>query len=463
MTLRTRLALAAASAAALAVTGVAVLGITFARYELRSQVDQSLQRQAQNVDAADVVAQQPTTERDTAGHDGRGDHTDGNANPDGGTTGYQIIDTTGTVIVGNNGGTLLPVDAQDIASATSAGGVLLRDAVVEGVHYRIATVGSSGGYAVQVGRPIDDVDRTLNGLTIGFVVLGIIGVGIAAVLGRVVARRALGPVARLSAAARDVASSQDPSLPVPESGGAELEQLGRSINSMLSSLSDLREHERRLIDDAAHELRTPLTSLRTNIELLSSARTLSGTDRDDLLVDLREQMEEFSNLVGDLDALARGSAAEQAGDDRPIRLDDVVSSAVRRARRRAGSVTIVLRQEQPGTVAGDAAMIERAVMNVLDNAVKWSPAGGTVRVDVAGTVVTITDHGSGISAEEAPHVFDRFWRAPAARSMPGSGLGLSIVRRVVDDHHGAVTVEPDPEGGTRVRIELPAMIPAAVP
>jgi two-component system sensor histidine kinase MprB len=454
MNLRSRLALAAAGAAALAVTGVAFLGITFARYELRAKVDQSLQRQAENVNAAEVVAQQNPNH----GDGGSGGPSHGDKKPDGGTTGYQIIDSSGTVIVGNDGGTLLPVNAENIASAASGSGVHLRDATIEGVHYRIATVGQSGGYAVQVGRPIDDVDQTLNVLTVGFVVLGVVGVGMAAVLGRLVARRALGPVSRLSAAARDVAVTQDPSLPVPESGGAELEQLGRSINSMLSSLSELREHERRLIDDAAHELRTPLTSLRTNIELLSSGRTLSVADREELLVDLSEQMEEFSNLVGDLDALARGAGAEHTIEERAVRLDEVVANATRRAQRRAGRVTIVVREDEPGVIIGNAPMIERAVMNVLDNAVKWSPTDGTVVVEVTGTAITVTDNGCGISAEQIPHVFDRFWRAPAARAMPGSGLGLSIVRRVVDDHHGQVAIDPNPDGGTRVRIALPAAV-----
>jgi two-component system sensor histidine kinase MprB len=229
---------------------------------------------------------------------------------------------------------------------------------------------------------------------------------------------------------------------------------------MLSSLSDLREHERRLIDDAAHELRTPLTSLRTNIELLSSGRALPDGDRQELLLDLREQMVEFSNLVGDLDALARRSGHDHTGEDRPVRLGEIVTSAARRAQRRAGRVTIVVREDHPGTVTGDAPMIERAMMNVLDNAVKWSPTDGVVAIDVTGTAVTITDNGPGIRAEEIPHVFDRFWRAPDARAMPGSGLGLSIVRRVVDDHGGHIVIDDNPEGGTRVHISLPALATA---
>ncbi|MCU1365433.1 MAG: histidine kinase, partial [Ilumatobacteraceae bacterium] len=386
MNLRTRLALATAAAAALAVTGVAILGISFARYELRSQVDQSLRRQAEKVRAAEVVADQTGNEPGRP-NGGRGD---GKPKPDGGTTGYQIINTIGKVVVGNSGGTQLPVTPADVAAAVAGSGVTLRDATIEGVQFRIATVGQQGGFAVEVGRPIDDVERTLDGLTIGFIVLAVAGIIAAAVLGRFVARRALGPVSRLGAAARDVAEAQDPNLHVPESGGAELEQLGRSINSMLRSLSDAREHERRLIDDAAHELRTPLTSLRTNVELLSTGRTLSTEDHEALMTDLREQMEEFSELVGDLDALARRAGSDQSGEHEPVQLATVVDSAVRRAQRRAGAVSNVVHEHQPGLVIGDAAMLERAVMNVLDNAVKWSPPSGIVEVTVVGTALTVT-------------------------------------------------------------------------
>lgn len=163
-----------------------------------------------------------------------------------------------------------------------------------------------------------------------------------------------------------------------------------------------------------------------------------------------------SDLVGDLDALARDAGTDQPSEPRSIRLDDIVTRAIRRAQRRTGSVTIEVREQSPGVVMGDAAMIERALMNVLDNAVKWSPTNGTVHVDVTGTAVTVTDNGPGIDAEEVPHVFDSFWRAPAARSMPGSGLGLSIVRRVVDGHQGEVVIDANPDGGTRVRIALSA-------
>ncbi|MCU1400661.1 MAG: ATP-binding region, ATPase domain protein, partial [Acidimicrobiales bacterium] len=178
-------------------------------------------------------------------------------------------------------------------------------------------------------------------------------------------------------------------------------------------------------------------------------------DHAALLTDLREQMEEFSELVGDLDALARRPGTENPGDHEPVRLTTVVANAVRRADRRAGSVSIVVREHQPGVVLGDAAMLERAVMNVLDNAVKWSPPSATVEVDVVGTALTVADNGPGIDAADVSHVFDRFWRAPSSRAMPGSGLGLSIVRRVVDEHHGDVTIDANPSGGTRVRISLP--------
>jgi len=178
------------------------------------------------------------------------------------------------------------------------------------------------------------------------------------------------------------------------------------------------------------------------------------------MVDLREQVEEFSNLVGDLDALARRTDGELEGEMRPVELSTIVRNAIRRAQRRAGDVGITLHEDHTGTVVGDAAMLERAVMNVLDNAVKWSPSGADVDVRLAGTEITVSDHGPGISPADATHVFQRFWRAPASRSMPGSGLGLSIVKQVVDDHGGEVSVQANDGGGTRVRIVLP---PAASP
>jgi two-component system sensor histidine kinase MprB len=163
-------------------------------------------------------------------------------------------------------------------------------------------------------------------------------------------------------------------------------------------------------------------------------------------------MEEFSTLVADLDALARREASDQPLDH--IDVQGVVTSAVRRAQRRAGGVRIDTHFDRPGQIMGEGALLERAVVNVIDNAVKWSPEGGKVDVRVTGQLVEVADHGPGIAPEDVPFVFDRFWRAPNARGMPGSGLGLAIVRQAVDAHGGSVTIDPNPGGGTRVRIDL---------
>jgi two-component system sensor histidine kinase MprB len=191
--------------------------------------------------------------------------------------------------------------------------------------------------------------------------------------------------------------------------------------------------------------------------MLTDARQLDDADRVELLADLRSQMEEFTTLVGDLDALARGNRDSSQMDTEPVALDAVVMAAVRRAQRRAGPITLHTTIDEPAYVTGTATMLERAVLNILDNAVKWSPPGATVDVALRGAEVTVTDSGPGISERDLPHVFDRFWRASASRSTPGSGLGLAIVRQVVDEHGGRVTIERGATAGTCVRLSLPTI------
>jgi two-component system, OmpR family, sensor histidine kinase MprB len=472
VTLRVRLAIASTVAAAVAVIGVAVLGVGFARMELRSSVDETLVEQARGIHAAELVDRQggrPEGDASTSqgapaaqgSGDGRSGDGDGDGDGDeaavleGGVAAFQVIDESGTIVFTTPFVTPLPIDDEDLEVAIDREPTRLRDATIASTHYRVVTEFSPPNYAVQVARPMTDVDRTLRGLTLGFSVLALLGIAMAGVSGLVLGRRALAPVAELSEASREVAATQDATLTVPETGGAELAQLGRSINTMLASLADARDHERRLIDDAAHELRTPLTSLRTNIEMLADDRPLTADDRRDLLGDVRSQMEEFSSLVGDLDALARGDGATAVNDHDNVSMAAVTEAAVRRAQRRAGTVQLNLTVEQPADTFGDAAMLERAVLNVLDNAVKWSPPDGTVEVRLTGGTITVSDSGPGIAPADLPHVFDRFWRAPTSRSTPGSGLGLAIVKQVVEAHHGTVRIESTEGSGTRVEMTLP--------
>jgi two-component system sensor histidine kinase MprB len=194
-----------------------------------------------------------------------------------------------------------------------------------------------------------------------------------------------------------------------------------------------------------------LTSLRTNLELLARGHPTDPVERQAVLTDLVTQMERLSTLVADLIDLARDEEASLPVED--LRLDEVVADALAGVRGRYPSVTFTL-SSQPTSIQGVRSRISRAVTNLLDNAGKWSPSGGTVEVSVAAGEVLVRDHGPGVAADDAPHVFDRFWRASSARHLPGSGLGLSIVKDIAEKHGGSVTLETAPGGGARFRLRL---------
>jgi two-component system sensor histidine kinase MprB len=222
---------------------------------------------------------------------------------------------------------------------------------------------------------------------------------------------------------------------------------------MLGALEESTRAQRQLVADASHELRTPLTSVRTNIEVLAGDRTLPPEERRRLLSDVVEQLGEMTTLISELIELAR--AEQQWVEPEDVRLDLLVAEVVERARRNRPEVTYAVELE-PTTVQGVPATIERAVGNLLDNAAKWSPSGEVVEVELRGGVLVVRDHGPGISDEDLPYVFDRFYRAREARGMPGSGLGLAIVRQVAESHGGEVVAEQAEGGGTRMVLRLGA-------
>ncbi len=229
---------------------------------------------------------------------------------------------------------------------------------------------------------------------------------------------------------------------------------------MLTALAASRDRQRQLVADAGHELRTPLTSLRTNLDLLSQADEtgageLSPESRAELLDDVRAQIEELTTLIGDLVELARDEPLTHVVES--VDLAEVVDRALVRVRRRAPGVEFDV-DIASWWVVGESGPLERAVTNLLDNAAKWSPADGTVTVRVADGVLTVDDDGTGISERDLPHVFERFYRAEESRSMPGSGLGLSIVRQVVERHAGTVEAERRTSGGTRFTVRLPGSL-----
>ena len=290
------------------------------------------------------------------------------------------------------------------------------------------------------------------------IIVGLVGVLGAGIAGWAVARNGLRPVRRLTASVEGIARTEDLRTTLPIEGDDEIARLATAFNQMLASLEASRDRQRQLVTDAGHELRTPLTSLRTNVDLLTQvahADPGSGLDpqmRDELLGDIRAQIDELTTLIGDLTELARDEPlAPVVGE---VDLEEVVEMSVSRVRRRAPQASFEV-DTQPWHVVGESAALERAVTNLLDNAAKWGPAGGTVTVRLADGVLTVDDQGPGIPENARERVFDRFWRAEESRSMPGSGLGLSIVRQVVERHAGTVTAEEAPGGGARLRMQLP--------
>jgi two-component system sensor histidine kinase MprB len=338
----------------------------------------------------------------------------------------------------------------------------LRTVTAQGTHFRVITDGgtlvlrSTGTpVALQIARPLTDIEHTLRDLRLILWIVSLAGIGVGIGLGYLVGKVTIRPVERLTAAAEHVAATQDLDSTIHDEGEDVLARLARSFNAMLAALAASRQQQAQLISDAGHELRTPLTSLRTNIEVLLRVKELPEPDRAELLKDVNAQLEEMTTLVGDVVELAREDEAQLEPIE--VRLDSLVERAVERARRRAPAMTFDV-ELTPGSVRGQPVLLERAVLNVLDNAVKWSPPAGTVKLRLRRDQVwslDVLDQGPGIAPADLPYVFDRFYRAESARSLPGSGLGLAIVQQVVVSHGGTVSVSAPPTGGTQVHIELP--------
>ncbi|MET0929771.1 MAG: HAMP domain-containing sensor histidine kinase [Aeromicrobium sp.] len=331
-----------------------------------------------------------------------------------------------------------------------------RTLMYDGTPYRVVAVRAGPGRALVLAQPMDSIRQALERLKIILLLTSTAGVALAGLAGWGVATNGLRPVRRLTEATEHVARTTD-LTPIEVTGRDELARLTTSFNAMLQALDASQERQRQLVADAGHELRTPLTSLRTNIELIGQAadnteRHLSDDQRHEIMGDVRAQLEELTTLVGDLVELARDEPMSR--DPEPLDLADVVTQAIDRVRLRAQEVRFDV-DLSPWMVIGEPQLLERAVTNLLDNATKWSPPEGVIRVRLLGGELTVTDEGAGISAEDLPHIFNRFYRSSEARTLPGSGLGLSIVKRAAERHGGTVDVSSPPGGGTTFTLVLP--------
>jgi two-component system sensor histidine kinase MprB len=441
MSFRARLTLVAAAAVALVVVLASIVVYVVVRNQLRGTVDSALRDRAADVSHEPIRAFRVG---------GRAFLEPG---PElGGAPGYfQLVDSDGTTVRPPNETVELPVSDRVLAVAKSDAGEFLTDTHVSGVHLRVITTPYTGGFAVQIARPLTEVDHSLGRIRFFLVFIAAGGIAIAAAVGLAVTRAALAPVRRLTEASERVTETGDLSERIDAGGRDELSRLATSFNTMLGALEESTRAQRQLVADASHELRTPLTSLRTNIEVLAGEGRLPAGERRKLLDDVVEELGEMTTLIAELIELARVGKGPAEMED--VRLDLVAADAVERVGPRRPGVTFTTHLQE-SIVHGETAAIERAVGNLLDNAAKWSPPEGQVEVSVQDGRVTVRDHGPGIDEEDLPFVFDRFYRARSARGMPGSGLGLAIVRQVAESHGGTVTAERAEGGGTRLTLRL---------
>jgi two-component system sensor histidine kinase MprB len=446
--LGTRIAVIAATAVAVAVLAASVGAYFAARDELMDEVDQSLvelANQAQNLAGIEAIIRSANPRR-----------------PFGRESGFDVIylqafSRDGATVAPPRQSLSLPVSGVDLEVSSGDRRAAIRDVDAGDVHLRMITVRLpsppfESGATIQLARSLEEVDGTLAGLTVLLGVVGVGGVALAALLGLIVARGAIRPIGRLTEAAEHVAETQELAARIDVNREDEVGRLAGSFNAMLAALEESRVQQRRLVRDAGHELRTPLTALRTNIEVLNRADTMPPDQRRQLLDDVTFELEQLGDLVTELVDLATDpqTASEPPVD---LRLDELIEQVVARFERRTGRTVNV--DVAPERIEGRRPMLERAVSNLLENAHKFSPSEAEIEVGLQDGRVTVRDRGSGIEDGDRPHVFDRFYRATAARTAPGSGLGLSIVQHVAEDHGGTVFAEEAPGGGAVVGFTVP--------
>ncbi|MFF9091431.1 sensor histidine kinase [Streptomyces sp. NPDC014991] len=454
MSLRLRLGLAAAAAVAVAVSAVAMASWLITRQQLTDQLDRNLR----NVAASPRYVQQLliacSAESTASGQR--------NETP----TPYmvQVVTPDGTICAAPDNQTF-EVSGSDIAVARGVLGSAVHDATTQdGRKVRVSTTrpdmppGMPGQYAVSIAQSLNVVEKPLNNLAFLLLMIAGIGVAGAATAGIAISRAGLRPVQDLTDVAERIAHTQDLTVRIPVHGKDEIARLSRTFNTMTETLAVSRDRQQQLIADAGHELRTPLTSLRANIQLLlrshTSGRKIPEQVMRELLHSVESQVSELATLIADLQELSRPDANLGKEPVPVVALHEVASRALKRVKHRASGLDFTSELDE-WYVSSDPAALERAVVNLLDNAVKFSPPGAAVSLQLRDGRLTVKDQGPGISADELPRVFDRFWRSPTARSLPGSGLGLAIVAKAVQQAGGTVTLQAAKPQGTEAIISIP--------
>jgi two-component system, OmpR family, sensor histidine kinase MprB len=444
MTLRARMGLVAAGVVAVVVVLASLTTYFVMRHELQSQLDGSLRSTAR------------TVQREHQYIGGPGDY--------GGNL-VEVVDLQGNFVAASGGLHLRATNDPQVRALAGSNDLhsgFYRDiaanyrvpgkrAVPVRLREYVAPLGFPSYGAVLVVKSLQPTDRALDRLRLILILVSLGAIALAGFLGALVSAAALAPVRRLTEAAERIAETGEPSERVPEGGHDELAILGASFNTMLAALEESLETQRRFVADASHELRTPLTSLQTNIDVLRGDIALDPEQRRRLLDDLHRESQEMRALIAGLLELAQHGAQTEKKE---FQLDEVVEDALERARIRFPEVSWEPDGLEPTIVDGYRDRMERAVWNLLENAGKWSGDGGAVEISLAGGELQVRDHGPGFADEDRPLVFERFYRSAAARSMPGAGLGLAIVREVAEAHGGTVVAENAETGGAIVRLSL---------
>jgi two-component system, OmpR family, sensor histidine kinase MprB len=466
VSLRTRIA-AAAGLAVAAVVLVAAAAIYFGvRAELRGEVDSSLRDRAGlfarltgGVRPSDAPGEPgPAVGAPWAAGPGGGISQGGRIpvprpEPFGGPGGVaQLVLPSGRVLRRPGSDEAIPVGARAREIASRGAGEYLTDATVNGTHLRVLTRGAGDQGAVQLARPLDEVDRQLDRVVLVLLLVGAAGVALGAALGALVARTALAPVASFTRRTEELAAEGDTSQRIQTERTDELGRLARTFNTTLDALERSVEAQRHLVADASHELRTPIASLRANIQTLEQSERLPEAERASLRADILQELDELTSLVADIVELARGTKADELVDD--VRVDEIVELVAARARARAPDGVTLDVVTEPTLLRGEPERIQRAISNLVDNALKWSPQGGSVEIELADGDLSVRDHGPGFAEADLPHVFERFYRADSARALPGSGLGLAIVRQAAEAHGGDVQAANAAGGGALLRVSF---------
>lgn len=362
----------------------------------------------------------------------------------------QVVLPDGRVL-GRQENPQLPVTEADRSLTPGSREINRSTIVIRGHQFKMATVAATDGTLIQVAKDNQIVVDAQQGMRVLLPMFTALAVLVSGAAGWLFARRISQPIETLASTAESIAETQDLDRSIAVSGNDEVSQLARSFNSMLAALRDSSERQRRLVQDASHELRTPLTSLRANAELLERA-TLSDTDRAAVLADIKAEVDELTDLSAELNALATDQRTAEGVEQ--VDLAEVASEIATRASRRTSS-PVTVHAADDTVVSARPHQLERAISNMVDNAIKFSNSESAVEIHVGARRVEVRDHGPGVADADKPLIFDRFYRATATRSMPGSGLGLAIVAQFAHDHGASTYVLDNAGGGAIVGLQFP--------